>query len=686
MRVVYCGQFRDSSGYASAARGYLRALDIYLQENPDAFELKVHTIIMEKSSKLTDEELQLLEKYEFDSPSEIDRWVENPYLILWHQPAPMMDIERFRSNPYWAAGRRLLDNATTNINLTVWEAVDIPEYWNTVYNKFETDAVIVPCEWNYKMFSNRLNEGINCYQVPHVLEDSIVKPETVHSVENQGIEDKFTVLTVGQWQNRKGFDLLIPAFCMEFGRQSDAILLVKTYGVLMNGYDMPHAEQVEQIARDIIGLKSSVFMDDGKPSNSQIALLPDVMPFENLSWLYEQADLFALTTRGEGFGLPIAEALLHKTPVLVPDQGGHIDYINPESAFFIDGHWSPYIARPEYSCNMNWYEPHMLTIRKQLREAYEMWKAEDEFALEHMGEAGHEHIVNGEYDSLSIGTALAEIFEKEYDCQFEIEPSIDLEETIKDKTAKLKWKLDRINSTEEKVQFLKDKFKGETAYILTCGPSLDEYTSEFLQELLKDKLTLSVKQAYNKVPDVTDFHLFNCANLPETKDGRHYEYKNNKPIVIGSSNYMLGQRWNQNKQDTDVFLRVPIRTEINEQFLCKTLEFEDFLLENSLDRACAPGIMFETVFYTALHLGVKKIVVLGWDLEHDASDSNLEEHKHFYGSTSKLVNRGDILDWEIKANRDASGPFFEWLKTKGVELEIASSRSTMSDIIPRIKL
>tara|TARA_Y100000296_G_scaffold36897_1_gene42724 strand:+ start:16249 stop:18291 length:2043 start_codon:yes stop_codon:yes gene_type:complete len=680
MRVVYCSQFRDSSGYASAARGYLKALDTFLAEFPDAFELKVHTIIVEHTSRLSNEELALLEKYEFRSNGEIDTWIQNPYLILWHQPPPMMTIERFRDNEYWVAGRRLLDNATCNVNLTVWEADDIPDYWNEVYDRFDTSAVIVPSKWNLETLSNRVDR--NVYHVPHVLEDDIVNPKPIYSLEDK-IKDKFTVLSVGQWQNRKGFDLLIPAFCMEFGRSSDAILLVKTYGTLMKGVGMPQEEQAKQIATEIVNLKNSVFMDDGRSASAEIALLPDVMPFENLSWLYNEADLFALLTRGEGFGLPVAESLLHKTPVLITERGGHVDFINPGAAFFVEGHWSPYVNRPEYSCNMNWYEPHMLSARKQLRTAYEMWKTGNDLA--HMGHVGYQDILEGGYDSFSIGERLFEIFEKEYDSEFDVELMIKEEETVKDITNKVKWKLDRLSSLEDKVAFLKNKYEGETAYILTCGPSLNDYSSEYLVDLLRDKLTITVKQAYDKVKDVADFHLFNCANLPLAENGTHYNYGENKPIVVASSNYMLGQRWNAKKQDVDVFFKIPIRTEIDDQFLCKTRKFDDFLLEKTLERSCAPGIMFETVFYTAVHLGVSKIVVLGWDLEHDAAE-DIEEHKHFYGSTSGLVNRGDILDWEMRVNREASKDLYYWLKDRGVELEIASNRSTMYEGIPRVKL
>jgi glycosyltransferase involved in cell wall biosynthesis len=38
-------------------------------------------------------------------------------------------------------------------------------------------------------------------------------------------------------------------------------------------------------------------------------------------WLHQQADVFALFSRGEGFGLPIAEAIMAKKPVIVPKRG-----------------------------------------------------------------------------------------------------------------------------------------------------------------------------------------------------------------------------------------------------------------------------------------------------------------------------------------------------------------------------
>jgi len=52
VKLVYLGQFRDVSGYAIAARGYLKALDIYLNNNPGEFELKIYSSDPDKSNPI----------------------------------------------------------------------------------------------------------------------------------------------------------------------------------------------------------------------------------------------------------------------------------------------------------------------------------------------------------------------------------------------------------------------------------------------------------------------------------------------------------------------------------------------------------------------------------------------------------------------------------------------------------
>ena len=88
-------------------------------------------------------------------------------------------------------------------------------------------------------------------------------------------------------------------------------------------------------------------------------------------------DVYATTTRGEGFGLPIAESLLHETPVIVHDKGGHTDFVDPENNFIVKTFKTPayctYAPRV-YTCESNWYDTDLISARKKMRECYNLWK------------------------------------------------------------------------------------------------------------------------------------------------------------------------------------------------------------------------------------------------------------------------------------------------------------------------
>ena len=164
----------------------------------------------------------------------------------------------------------------------------------------------------------------------------------------------------------------------------------------------------------------------------------------------------------------------------------------------------------------------------------------------------------------------------------------------------------------------------------------------------------------------------------------HYRYEDEDPIVIASSNYDLGTRWYK-FQKQDLFFKVPIRTEINNEFLCLTKQFEDYIISNNPTRPCGPGIMYETVIYMAVHLGVKKIVALGWDLSNN-NPKREKDYKHFYDDDQKMFSKGDVLPWEISITCKASEDLYKWLKTKDIELELCSDVSELYKEIPRVKI
>jgi hypothetical protein len=262
------------------------------------------------------------------------------------------------------------------------------------------------------------------------------------------------------------------------------------------------------------------------------------------------------------------------------------------------------------------------------------------------------------------------------------------------KTIDLKKELDAIPKQysssklfyEAKANLLHNQYKDEECYILTCGPSLTEYSKEFLNDHLKDKLVLTVKTAYDRHDSITDFHFFNCCNLPTISNKPyHYEY-GNKTISIASSNFEEGSRWSP-VQKYDIFFKIPlvdVSTQMDE-FVSVNKNFDEYTLSNRFDRPVGPGIMYETVLFTAFHLGVKKITTVGWDLSQKSITAT-KDYDHFYPKDSQFWNPGSMMTWEIEATTKASKDLYYWFQKHNIDLQIASTQSDLYENIPRVKL
>ncbi len=73
----------------------------------------------------------------------------------------------------------------------------------------------------------------------------------------------------------------------------------------------------------------------GDPRNAEILYLDATLPAELMPRLYAACDCLVHPYRGEGFGLPIAEAIACGLPVIVPDYGTCLDFCDPSAAYLV---------------------------------------------------------------------------------------------------------------------------------------------------------------------------------------------------------------------------------------------------------------------------------------------------------------------------------------------------------------
>ena len=119
-------------------------------------------------------------------------------------------------------------------------------------------------------------------------------------------EKKFTVLFVGQYTVRKGVKEAFISFVRSFSNNSDCELILKISR--MSNYEIdPNLEFNSLLASNTKSIKCTIKMIDESISN------------EDLGRLYELSSVLLFPTRGEGFGLPIAEAMLQGLPVIYTD-------------------------------------------------------------------------------------------------------------------------------------------------------------------------------------------------------------------------------------------------------------------------------------------------------------------------------------------------------------------------------
>tara|TARA_B100000282_G_scaffold296866_1_gene280624 strand:+ start:76 stop:1821 length:1746 start_codon:yes stop_codon:yes gene_type:complete len=557
-------------------------------------------------------------------------------------------------NSLTAKLEKIILGSEKNYHILAWETDKIPEEYKETIKSFKPEKVITPSSWNTKTVL-KFSDSIT---IPHLIDDTNSEISKLKLPFDPN--KNFVALSVSEWDFRKNFESLIQSFILEFGNTKDAYLVIKT--------NLKPDTTKEDLFRQFSYLKNSITIPEEKKQN--IVFILSYLEKEKMRYLYDISDLFCLTSFGEGFSLPTSEAVAAKTPVLCSPVGGHIDYINKENRYFTDGSWDTVIASPPYNPDGNWYIPTINSIRKSLRTAYEDWKSNNG-NLEKSAKKNYEILKAGNFSKERVGNLMLKTI-----------TNSSVKE--KNKTQKLKKQIQNI-SFQEKINLLKDSYKGKECYILGCGPSINDYDEHKLSKFLENKLVLSVKQAYERFKEVTDFHFFNCSNLPKRENypfNPPYRYSD-KTISISSSNYDEYLRW-PHTQISDLFFKIPIRTEINNEFLVRTGKIDDYLLDKQLTRPCGPGIMYETVLFMAIHLGVKSITCIGWDLTNDKV--NETTYEHFYGSTENLLNRGDILDWEIEETKNFSKSMFYWLKRNGINLRLASSKSKLYKGIPRIKL
>lgn len=163
---------------------------------------------------------------------------------------------------------------------------------------------------------------------------------------------RFRFLHISSCFPRKGVDVLLDAYTSAFTAADDVLLVIKTF-------PNPH-NNIEQQIREV---------QSRTPDCPAIHLINADLNIGQINSLYQQADALVAPSRGEGFGMPMAEAMLWDVPVIATGYGGHTDFCTPETSWLIDYQFAKAQTHMRQFDSL-WVEPDTLHLVALLRKLY----------------------------------------------------------------------------------------------------------------------------------------------------------------------------------------------------------------------------------------------------------------------------------------------------------------------------
>ena len=371
MKILYVGSYKGFSGYAIAARGYVRALykqgvDITLRsiKYDDGFEY----------------ELQDWDRPLFKKASEdID-------LIVQHTTCN--ELAYREATPH-----------IKHVALFATETDLIPPEWAQAASRM--DAIVTFCQMSADAIK-KAGVTIPVYVVPHTFEiDSYKKVEpfpTMTGIPLTGDSKPCIFYNISQVSHKKGIDRLLRAYYGAFQNNEAVTLILKSYMGQMRRVD-----EEKKLVQFIDNVKDGCRFRH-YPS---VIIFNEIMSDEEIKRIHSTGDVYVNASSGESFGIPVFEAAAFGNAVISPLWGGPATFLKEDECYPVRYNIEPTygMRHPHhylYSSYENWAEPSVASMIEQMRAAYADYQKD---ALRKVGDL---HL----FDDSVIGSQLKQVFEE----------------------------------------------------------------------------------------------------------------------------------------------------------------------------------------------------------------------------------------------------------------------------------
>jgi len=179
-------------------------------------------------------------------------------------------------------------------------------------------------------------------------------------------KDDVVFMVNANWIPRKNFGDLLSGFCCAFHGRKDVVLVIKTWG------GDNSANFKKQVRDNVHGRLNSLHHID----RPRVLIISDLLPEEQVIRLMRRADVYATVSHGEGFDLPMVQAMSLGKVCVATRFLAHDHYMTDRNSIPVRYSLMPVIdaQAAHYTADQMWSRPDVAHFMEKLNEAYQLVK------------------------------------------------------------------------------------------------------------------------------------------------------------------------------------------------------------------------------------------------------------------------------------------------------------------------
>lgn len=261
---------------------------------------------------------------------------------------------RFRPNP----------NAI-NIGYAMWETDQYPREWAQIINN-TCQIFFAGCDALVNS-AKKANIQVPIFPMNATIDTSIWSKEGRVIRINEFPENCVKFLFIGNFIPRKNLPELLTGFNYAFDGIKDVALLIKTWSNVNSGDGKKHiAEAIRFMNNKSTGI-----------NRPKVTVITDILEESQMIDLIRSMDSYISVSCGEGFDLPLVQAMAMEKLVVATRFLAHGDYLDDTNSVNVPYTMMPCVDAhaPLYDAYQMWSRPDMAAYIESLRKAYNMVKS-----------------------------------------------------------------------------------------------------------------------------------------------------------------------------------------------------------------------------------------------------------------------------------------------------------------------